>query len=48
MANDIAPEAHNHLKALIKRKFSDNSKAEMVLEEHETDPETYRINRSSS
>ncbi len=29
------------LKALIKRKFAGEPKAEMVLEEHESDPETY-------
>ncbi|MDJ0747782.1 MAG: hypothetical protein QNJ32_31235 [Xenococcaceae cyanobacterium MO_167.B27] len=40
-AGDAAPDAYNGLKALIKRKFTDEAKAEMVLEEHETDPETY-------
>jgi hypothetical protein len=29
------------LKALIKRKFAGEPTAEMVLEEHETDPKTY-------
>ncbi|MBP0012584.1 MAG: hypothetical protein J7540_02330, partial [Roseofilum sp. SID2] len=28
--------------ALIKRKFAGEPKAEMVLEEHESDPETYK------
>ncbi|MDJ0577259.1 MAG: hypothetical protein QNJ65_19135 [Xenococcaceae cyanobacterium MO_234.B1] len=40
-AGDAAPDAYNGLKALIKRKFAGEAKAEMVLEEHETDPETY-------
>lgn len=40
-AGDAAPDAYNGLKALIKRKFAGEPKAEMVLEEHETDPETY-------
>ena len=40
-AADLAPDAYNGLKALIKRKFAGEPKAEMVLEEHETDPETY-------
>ena len=38
-----AQEAYYDLKALIKRKFADEPKAEMVLEEHETDPETYEV-----
>ncbi|MDY7014386.1 MAG: hypothetical protein SVX43_12450 [Cyanobacteriota bacterium] len=40
-AGDAAPDAYKGLKALIKRKFGGESKAEMVLEEHESDPETY-------
>lgn len=40
-AGDAAPDAYNGLKALIKRKFAGKPNAEMVLEEHETDPETY-------
>ncbi len=40
-AGDAAPDAYNGLKTLIKRKFAGEPKAEMVLEEHETDPETY-------
>ena len=40
-AGNVAPDAYNGLKALIKRKFAGEPKAEMVLEEHETDPETY-------
>ena len=40
-AGDVAPDAYKGLKALIKRKFAGEPKAEMVLAEHETDPETY-------
>ncbi len=40
-ASNVAPDAYKGLKALIKRKFAGEPKAEMVLEEHETDPETY-------
>lgn len=40
-AGDAAPDAYNGLKALIKRKFAGEPKAEMVLSEHETDPEIY-------
>ncbi|MDJ0707928.1 MAG: hypothetical protein QNJ46_32030 [Leptolyngbyaceae cyanobacterium MO_188.B28] len=40
-AGDAVPDAYNSLKALIKHKFADEPKAKMVLEEHETDPETY-------
>ena len=40
-AGDVAPDAYNGLKALIKRKFAGEPKAEMFLEEYETDPETY-------
>ncbi len=38
---NAATDAYNGLKALIKRKFAGDKKAEMILEEHETDPETY-------
>ncbi|MBD2364359.1 hypothetical protein [Anabaena sp. UHCC 0399] len=34
-------DAYQGLKALIKKKFESEPKAQMVLEEHETDPETY-------
>ncbi|NER23223.1 MAG: hypothetical protein F6J96_21485 [Symploca sp. SIO1C2] len=40
-AGDAAPDAYQGLKALIKRKFAGEPKAEMILEEHETDPEIY-------
>ncbi|YAF96149.1 MAG: hypothetical protein AB3A66_00125 [Nodularia sp. CChRGM 3473] len=40
-AGDAAPDVYNGLKALIKRKFESEPKAQMVLEEHEKDPETY-------
>ena len=40
-AGDAAPDAYNGLKALIKRKFSGKPTAEMILEEHEKDSETY-------
>lgn len=40
-AGDAVPDAYVCLKALIKRKFSGEPKAEMVLEEHASDPETY-------
>lgn len=40
-AGDIAPDIYNGLKALIKRKFAGEPKAEMILEEHEKYPETY-------
>ncbi len=40
-AGDAAPDAYKGLKALIKSKFAGKPKSEMVLEEHEQDPETY-------
>ena len=40
-AGDVAPDAYNGLKTLIKRKFVGDPKAEMVFEEHEADPEIY-------
>jgi hypothetical protein len=36
-------DAYQGLKALIKHKFESEPKAIMVLEEHETDPETYEL-----
>lgn len=40
-AGDAAPDAYKALKELIKRKFASKPQAEMILEEHEKDPETY-------
>ena len=40
-AGDTAPDVYNGLKALIKRKFAGEPKAEMVLAEYEQDSETY-------
>jgi len=40
-ATDAVPDAYNGLKALIKKKFEGKPAAQMVLEEHEKDPETY-------
>ncbi|MGJ3248374.1 MAG: hypothetical protein ACFE0I_20120 [Elainellaceae cyanobacterium] len=40
-AGDVAPDAYKGLKALIHKKFAGKPLAEAVLEEHETDPETY-------
>ncbi|MGF1482227.1 MAG: hypothetical protein ACFB4I_22570 [Cyanophyceae cyanobacterium] len=40
-ARDVAPDAYQGLKTLIKHKFDGEPKAEMVLEEYEKDPDTY-------
>ena len=40
-AGTAVKDAYQGLKALIKKKFESEPKAQMVLEEHETDPETY-------
>lgn len=40
-AGTAVKDAYQGLKTLIKKKFAGEPKAEMVLEEHETDPETY-------
>ncbi len=40
-ATQVAPDAYNALKSLIQSKFAGEPKAEMVLEEHEQEPETY-------
>jgi len=40
-AGDVAQDVYNGLKALIQKKFVGKPAAEMVLEEHEKDPETY-------
>ncbi|WP_287275647.1 MULTISPECIES: hypothetical protein [unclassified Okeania] len=40
-AGSLVQDIYQNLKGLIRRKFADNSAANMVLEEHEKDPETY-------
>ena len=42
-AGDAAPDGYKALKELIKRKFASKPQAEMVLEEHEKDPEAYKV-----
>lgn len=39
---DSIKDAYAGLKALIKRKFAGKASAEMVLSEHESDPETWQ------
>jgi alkyl hydroperoxide reductase subunit AhpF len=40
-AGDAVPDAYKGLKALIQKKFAGQPTAEMLLNEYETDPETY-------
>lgn len=40
-AGTAVKDAYQGLKTLIKKKFESEPKAQMVLEEHEKDPETY-------
>ena len=40
-AGTVVEDSYQALKGLIKKKFAGEPKAEMVLEEHATDPETY-------
>ena len=40
-AGTAVKDAYQGLKGLIKKKFAGETKAEMVLEEHTKDPETY-------
>ncbi len=40
-AGTAVKDAYQGLKGLIKKRFAGEPKAEMVLEEHATDPETY-------
>ena len=40
-AGDAVPDAYKGLKALIQKKLAGKPAAEMVLAEHEKDPETY-------
>ena len=42
-AGDTVPDVYKALKELIKRKFASKPQAEMVLEEHEKDPQTYEV-----
>ncbi|NET43964.1 hypothetical protein [Okeania sp. SIO2B3] len=41
-AGSLVKDIYQNLKALIKRKFADNSLANMILEEHEKNPKTYQ------
>lgn len=41
-AGDAVPDAYSGLKALIKRRFAGEPVAEMILEQHETNPEIYK------
>jgi len=40
-AGSLVKDIYQNLKGLIKHKFADNSAANVILEEHEKDPETY-------
>ena len=40
-AGTAVKDSYTALKTLIKKKFEGEPKSQMVLEEHETDPETY-------
>ena len=42
-AGDTVPDGYKALKELTKRKFASKPQAEMVLEEHEKDPQTYEV-----
>ena len=42
VVTDAIKDAYAGLKALIKRKFAGKSSAEVVLAEHESDPETWQ------
>ncbi|HEY4034568.1 MAG TPA: hypothetical protein VGL94_11455 [Ktedonobacteraceae bacterium] len=41
IANQTVKDAHTALKALLSRLLADKPKAQIILNEHETDPETY-------
>ena len=41
VAEGLAPDVYNGLKALIQKKFAGKPAAEIVLAEYEKDPETY-------
>lgn len=40
-ANQAIKDAYNSLKTLLSRFFTDKPKAQVILDEHESDPETY-------
>lgn len=40
-ANQVVKDAYNSLKTLLSRFFADKPKAQVILDEHESDPETY-------
>lgn len=40
-ASQAIKDAYNSLKTLLSRLFADKPKAQIILEEHATDPETY-------
>jgi len=41
-AGSLVKDIYQNLKGLIRRKFADNSVANMILEEHEKNPKTYQ------
>ncbi len=41
-AGSLVQDIYQNLKGLIRRKFADNSAANMVLEEHDKNPKTYQ------
>ena len=42
-AKAAGQNAYNRLKAMVKGKFAGEATAEMILEEHEKEPETYEV-----
>lgn len=42
LVTDAIKDSYAGLKALVQRKFAGKSKAELVLEEYESDPETWK------
>ncbi len=43
VAGTAVKDAYETLKTLINHKFADNEAAKVVLDEHEKDPETYKV-----